>query len=410
LARPGFEQDLLRVLRHPTAQILLAVERMSAELVEAGACDFLARRLPRNLFDSLARAIRGRDRAYEHLRALLAGPPWSHAMSASLLLAVDRSWAPGVPAPNLAGAYLARAAWPGVNLAVACLREADLTGADLLQADCTRADLRQAQLIGGRLVEARLEDADLTGANLAGAVLTGVRATRGRFNQARLTTACFEDAVLCNALFEGANLSGALFLAADLTGACLVDAVIEGADFTAANLYGAVLTGLPLRLACWTGANFEQAELQRCDLEGLDLPGANFQCAVLRQALLTGAHLSGADFRRANLAETGLAHVDWEGADLREADLGGATFHLGSSRSGLVNSPLACEGSRTGFYTDDYEEQYFQPPEQIRKANLQGADLRGARVEGPDFYLVDLRGAQYDSSQERHFRACRAIL
>jgi len=120
--------------------------------------------------------------------------------------------------------------------------------------------------------------------------------------------------------------------------------------------------------------------------------------------------MPGANFRHANLSETGLADIDWEGADLSGADLGGATFHLGSSRSGLVGSPIACEGSRTGFYTDDYEEKYFQHPEQIRKANLQCANLRGALVENVDFYLVDLRGAHYDPDQERHFRRCRAIL
>lgn len=64
----------------------------------------------------------------------------------------------------------------------------------------------------------------------------------------------------------------------------------------------------------------------------------------------------------------------------------------------------------TGFYTDDYEEQNFKAPEEIRKANLRGADLRGALVADTDFYLVDLRDAKYDAEQERHFRRCGAIL
>ena len=53
------------------------------------------------------------------------------------------------------------------------------------------------------------------------------------------------------------------------------------------------------------------------------------------------------------------------------------------------------EGSRTGFYTDDYEEQYYRPPEEVRKANLRGADLRGAKVSDADFYLVDLRTSAF---------------
>ena len=75
-----------------------------------------------------------------------------------------------------------------------------------------------------------------------------------------------------------------------------------------------------------------------------------------------------------------------------------------------MGSPIACEGSRTGFYTDDYHDQDVKPAEEIRKANLRGADLRGAKIEGVDFYLVDLRDAKYTQDQAEHFRHCRAIL
>src|SRR3712207_7636310 len=47
----------------------------------------------------------------------------------------------------------------------------------------------------------------------------------------------------------------------------------------------------------------------------------------------------------ADLRNTGLADVEWEGADLRDADLRGASFHMGSTRSGLVGSSIPCEGS-----------------------------------------------------------------
>ena len=92
------------------------------------------------------------------------------------------------------------------------------------------------------------------------------------------------------------------------------------------------------------------------------------------------------------------------------ADANGASFHLGSSRCGLVGSPIACEGSRTGFYLEENIEHEIQPPEEIRKANLCGADLRGAEIDGVDFYLVDLRGAQYTSDQALQFRRTGAIL
>lgn len=137
---------------------------------------------------------------------------------------------------------------------------------------------------------------------------------------------------------------------------------------------------------------------------------AQFQEGVLKGSHLTGSQMPSANFRGANLRSTGLAEIDWPNADLREADLRGATFHMGSSRSGLVGSPIACEGSRTGFYTDEFNEQDFRSPEDIRKANLCGADLRGAIIEDVDFYLVDLRGAKYTKDQEPQLRATGAIL
>jgi uncharacterized protein YjbI with pentapeptide repeats len=76
----------------------------------------------------------------------------------------------------------------------------------------------------------------------------------------------------------------------------------------------------------------------------------------------------------------------------------------------LVGSTIPCEGSRTGFYTDDYGDREIKDPDEVRKANLCGADLRGANIEGVDFYLVDLRGAKYSEEQENHLRRCGAIL
>ena len=136
----------------------------------------------------------------------------------------------------------------------------------------------------------------------------------------------------------------------------------------------------------------------------------DFHDADLRGALLTGSRMQEANFVGADLRGAGLAEIDWPGADLHDADLRRASFHLGSSRSGLVGSPIACEGSRTGFYTDDYDDQDIKSAEEIRKANLRGADLRGANIEGVDFYLVDLRDAKYTRDQAEHFRHCRAIL
>ena len=105
-----------------------------------------------------------------------------------------------------------------------------------------------------------------------------------------------------------------------------------------------------------------------------------------------------------------MAEIRWEYCDLREADLRGCTFHMGSTRSGIVNSPYPSHGTRTGFYTDDYNDQHFQAPELIRKACLYGCDLRGANIHGVDFYLVDLRAAKFDDSQREQLISTGAIL
>jgi uncharacterized protein YjbI with pentapeptide repeats len=445
LARPGFGMELVRVLRHCAAQRMLAAERIAADLHGEADCDHLARHLPRELVRGTGLLLAGDERAAEHLHRLLAGPTWSHAMAASILHATGSGWVPqGEPPPLLAGAYLDEARWRGVRLA-----GADLTGADLAGAELQEAYLARVKMDGATLARARLRGANLAGvrcggADLSHADLSEVQAPFALFDSANLEFANLGGAVLEGVILAGADLRGATFRGADLFKARFVDrdvegqdialllegmtdpaalrryleavrgratgADIEGADFTDANLTAAVLVGLCLRGAEWRGACFRAAHLQGCDLEELTLPGANFVNANLSGALLTSSVMPGADFTGARLDGAGLADVEWEGVCLRGADLRGVSFHLGSTRSGLVGSLIPCEGSRTGFYTDDYTEQTFKAPEEIRKANLCGADLRHAKLDGVDFYLVDLRGAQYHSDQEEHLRRCGAIL
>jgi uncharacterized protein YjbI with pentapeptide repeats len=200
------------------------------------------------------------------------------------------------------------------------------------------------------------------------------------------------------------------FTAADLRGGLFRDAEIDESDFTAAKLDGANLAGLKLSSCRWHGASFAKADLSDCDLENVDFGPAEFRGTNLTRALLTATTMRHAVLDEACLRETGLGDVDWEYCSLRGADLTGATFHMGSTRSGLVGSPIASEGTRTGFYTDDYDDKSFKDPKEIRKAALCGADLRGTIIDKVDFYLVDLRGAVYDKGQADHFRRCGAIL
>ncbi len=413
IAKPGFARSLIRVLRHPPLHRMLAAERIAADLHGEASCDYLAKRLPRDLVEATGNLIlmTQDSRALEHLHALLAGPPWSHAMAVSLLHAAGASGSLRESCPSqLAGAYLSHVSWPAIQLPQADLREIDLTAADLRQANLERATAIKADLSQARLTGACLNGVVATEATFGGANLRCVWGEAANFVAANLQKADFARAKLSEARFADSNLTSAIFRDAVLLRADFTQSILKGADFAGADLARAILSGLCLREARWEGARFTEARMEGCDLEYMTLPAADFECAELQRALLTGSTMFGGNFRYACLREAGLADIEWEEADLRFADLRGVSFHMGSTRSGLVGSVIPCEGSRTGFYTDDYDEQSYKSPEEIRKANLCGADLRGAILDDVDFYLVDLRGAQFDEKYAEHLRRCGAIL
>jgi len=411
LRRHGTDEAQFRLTRHRAVQLLLAADRIAGDLARGEPCPALAGPLPRELVREAALRIGGRPGAVDRLRHLVIGPDLAtQPTAASLLHALGIGWKPDRPAPCLSGAYLGEAPWAGVELSGVDLRGADLHGSDLWGARLDRA------LLG----KARLDAADLRTASLCAARLVGADLTRARLGSARARDAHFGSARLAGADLEGANLDRATFLDADLGGARLAGASLVGADltraglgaadFSRADLSGAVLRGQKLGAANFTSARFHDADLSGSDLEGIVLPRAAFLNANLDHALLTASRMPEANLRGARLRGAGLAGVEWERADLRGADLREAAFHLGSARSGLVGSRTPCEGSRTGFYTDDSGDQDYKSPEEIRKANLTWADLRGARLDGVDFYLVDLRGARFDPEYLPHLRQSGAIL
>jgi len=259
--------------------------------------------------------------------------------------------------------------------------------------------------------KAKLAATDFSGASLYDAKFLGaVASVKCNFDGANLTRSNLEEAYLSKSTFVYANLTSANFAKAILHRAALTGATLKGTDFTKVDFERAELTGLDFRDCICRNAFFRHADMGRSCLEYLDLDAADFQDANLTNALLTATRMRGANLDRACLREAGLGEVDWENCSLRDADLTGASFHMGSSRSGLLFTTIASEGTRTGFYTDDYDDRSFKHPEEIRKANLCGCDLRGAKLDNVDFYLVDLRDARYDLEQEQQFRRCGAIL
>ena len=401
-----------RLVRLRPVQIALASELIVRDLCDGVGWSDLEGQLPEDLIAETARLAAHWPAAVDRLAALAGSNKRRvHPMAVSVLLAVRPEWRPdpaGVPTLN--GAYVTGAHWAGVDLhdtemVGASLDRADLAGANLRGAYAWSAGLSRATLRGACLQSLRATNSNLAGADLATAVADGAK-----FDSADLRGADLRGASLRGADFTVANLSRAILTQADLSEARIVGTDLTEADMTGANLSSAVLRHVCLADVNFAGTVFRDAELTECALEGASLPGADFEGAKLRGNYLTATRMPGVNFRRADLRNTGLADVDWEDADLHNADLRGASFHLGSTRSGLVGSAVPCEGSRTGFYTDDFQDREFKSPEEIRKANLCGADLRGARVADVDFYLVDLRGARYTPAQADHFRRCGAIM
>ncbi len=402
---------LARFLLHRPVRLLLAARWIAAELASPeGALDVLDGRWPRDLVREVA-SIAGTDAA-ERLRSVVEADRSSRQpMAASVLHAMKADWAPLRPgARNLSHAYLETVRWPGAVLEGARLDDGGFRRARLENSILSRSSASRAAFQGACLRGARLDRVVAHGASFAGADLAFVHAEGADFTSADLRRADLDGALLDGSNLSVCRLDGARFSRASLAGAALPFVRATGADFSSAVLDGADLDCVDLRGVILVGSSLRRAILRRADLEGLDLSECRFDGADLEGALLTASRAPGVSFRDARLVEAKLASVAWDGVDLRGADLVGATFHMGSSRSGLVFSPIACEGSRTGFYTDDFDDRRFKPPEEIRKANLRRADLRGARIDGVDFYLVDLRDAIYDDAQRAQFVACQAIL
>lgn len=397
----------------PTSVSLVLGAQWAANVLRGGkAPHVLQSHLKYEAIYAIGQAIRPHPAAISILESLLGGfSEWGKPMAASILLAAKPSWCPAsIRSWNLRKAKLHGAQWSGLAMNRAHLTDADLGSADLSRADMTKAKAERAILSGANLGNARLYKASFEFADLSNADLSGIHGSRARFDNAVLVGTSFVTASLQAAVFASADLRNADFTNADLSRADLSYAVLDGAIFEGAKLNKAELWMLKLYLANWRNASFPGARIRKCDLGGMELPEADFTGADLSESDLTGTQISGGKFAGARLVSTGLAEIEWENADLRGADFTHASFHLGSTRSGLVGSTIACEGSRTGFYTDDYNEQDFKAPEEIRKANLRGADLRGAKVFGTDWYLVDLRDAKYTPDQAAHFIRCGAIL
>lgn len=389
-----------------------------SDLIAQTPTDLFRRCWPRRLISIVAGWLVESPAVQDALRVWIASDHELQSTSISLLHAAGAEWSlPPVnqlleskPRNNLDkvildGADCTAKTLAGCSMLDASFQKANLSYMNLKRANARYANFNQANLSGADLSQLTGASARFNGANLSCARGEYTQFVDSDLSQADLSDAQFE---FCD--FSGAKLHKTSFRRARLTECDFRNADLSETDFFHCDLFAANLNNLDLTTSNCFKANFRRALMKRCNLEGMELPDADFNGASLKHAVFTGSVMPRASFYAADLRFAKLSEVDWEFANLRDADLTGATFHMGSSRSGLLKSFNPMEGSKTGFYTDELNEQDFKAPEEIRKANLRYADLRGARIDGVDFYLVDLRDALYDSMQVDQLRSTGAIL
>jgi len=405
------QPELMQLLKHRIVRMHFAAAQIVYMLESRMALP--NHMLPLELIRQIAAAVEHNERAQTQLfKQLSSGVSWRAPVAASILHCLDSDWS---SRSTLAGMYLHGGHFAGVDW-----EERKLQRINLFE-----ADVRESNLSAANLKRAILKRTDFSRSNLASAYLKGADASQANFSRTNLCHAVLRNGLFDDCSFASSDLSRIAAVDASFRGARFARTSMHAANLERANFERATFTSVDMRQAMLRRAVFGSADLRdvdldrailnratlvRCNLEGVTIEYADCSLAVLRDALLTGSTFKRVNLRGAKLTGSGLADINWTNCDLRGAHLNNCSFHLGSTRCGHVDSPYPSHGTRTGFYTDDFDAHQFQAPESIRKAALCGCDLRDIDVRKTDFYLVDLRGARYDSDQEQHFRSCKAIL
>jgi fluoroquinolone resistance protein len=304
---------------------------------------------------------------------------------------------------------------PGIALPAARLREWKLQ----------RCSLRGADLEGAWLDAVEANESDFSGARMQDSGWWTVSASSSDFAHSQAARAVFVHCKLQDSSWRHANLESSLweevdapysrFDAAKLIGAHLLDCRMFAAELGSVDLSRALfercnLSSCDFRAARLEGTVFRHCRLMRTEWSGVVARGVELSTCNLKAAHLTDSVLTGSSLQGSSLVAAGLADASWVGCDLRDVDFTHASFHLGSTRSGVLVGAPPSWGTRTGFYPRDDGLDSSARPEKVRKADLRDCDLRGAQLDRCDFYLVDLRGALLSASQVDHLRRCKAIL
>ena len=406
------EEETVKFLSSQTVRYVIVTQRIVENLHDRRTPGVLKRKWPVGFIQFVASKIKGDVYANEYLNDI-ANKRGIHQASnaASLLVQNDADWTPSRKSKHCYDfAKLQSVSWQGVQLPDATLINADLSFSNLLKVNLQKAIATSSNFQQAKLAATNLEKASFWRANFRQATMRAVQAHRASFKNADFENAVMECSDFSCADFTLANLKGANLSNCNLNSATFSNANLSESDLSKSSLLNASLNQVDFRTTKLEGASFVNARLKRCNFEDVNLDGVELTAAFLDRSLFTGSRLRNCKMQGCRLRAAKLADIDWEDCDLKGADFTGCHFHMGSTRSGTLDSPYPSHGTRTGYYTDDYDDHYFKRPEEIRKANLCGCDLSRANVYQADFYLVDLRGAKYNEDQEEHFQRCGAIL
>ena len=408
------DQQLVKFLSVQTVRYVLAAKQLAKDLAQHKTPNCLQQTWPPAWIEYFADTLCQTEHpeAIEFLNDLSNNAhDRNSSNAASVLFKRNANWRPRRQSSfSLCGVQLS-----GFEAIEFSVEDSLITNADFSNAILPSCNLKKSIATGTDFSNADLSHSNLelfTGkhANFCSATLRNVNANKTKF----------DDSIFTNAILDFGDFSHADFCNSDLSGASFKSTKLHSTDFSGCQFNDTILAGATLEQAILESVDLRNAQIQKtefryclmhaCNLEDHILQEIIFEGCDLHSALLSNSQLDRCALNHCNLSNAKLGAIVWTDCDLTKANFTGCHFFYGSTRSGLVGSPYPSHGTRTGFYTDDYDDHHFKRIEDIRKASLQGCDLTDAKVEQADFYLVDLRGAKYDAEQLAHFQKCGAIL
>ncbi len=283
-------------------------------------------------------------------------------------------------------------------------QDSNLDRSKFYKSDLGRCDFSESSFRGSNMDKTQFTACSFTGSDLSSSHWINGSSFNCNFSSANLTSTDWRQFKTQEASFQDTDLTEA-----KLTESGFRNCHFEQTKLIRTQANKCVFIDCRLGNAILDESIFADCQMNGTDFEDAQIANMRVLNSYLSGSLWTGSKLSNCTLSFCTFYQARLAEIHWSNCDLRGADLRGAIFHFGSTRCGLVGSPYPSHGTRTGFYTDVLEEQYFKEKEQIRRAALLDCDLTGANIDDVDFYLVDLSGCKMDANQRRQAIATGAL-